>query len=289
MVTRKARRRTVVAAGMGTAAVAVAVVLVLGAAAAGIPSAFAAPRGRFVEQGVKTTPVAEPVEAPAATPEVPPPAHTPPTTHPTKPKVTGPCAKKGPALRAVEYYLAAHPQFGAVMPDGEPSVEDCKAIRKFQQRYGVSPAAGYAGPVTGRVVSRLNSAWSRMGQCRGGSGPKVCVDLTSQAIWVWRGGTLVLGPTTIRTGRAGLATPAGKYSVHEKKRLTRSTIFDVDLPYWQRFYADMGFHATPSYLYEGDSPGSHGCINLLRRDASALFGLTGRGTPVHIFGRKPGT
>jgi lipoprotein-anchoring transpeptidase ErfK/SrfK len=59
------------------------------------------------------------------------------------------------------------------------------------------------------------------------------------------------------------------------------------MPYWQQFHRDMGFHETPSYLYQG--PGSHGCLNLLRRDAVTLYGLTKRGTPVQIFGRKPGT
>ena len=210
-----------------------------------------------------------------------------PTVRPTAAQATGPCARTGPGQRAVEAYLAAHKLFGPVTVDGRQSRGDCAAIRAFQQRYGILPSVGYAGPVTKRVATRLTGAWERDSGCRAGSGLTVCVDLTSQAMWVVRGGALVLGPTTVRTGRAGLATPAGTFSVHEKKRLTRSSYFDVDLPYWQRFHADMGFHATPSYLYEGDSPGSHGCINLLRRDAVRLFELTSRGTPVHIFGQKP--
>ncbi|HEY0485948.1 MAG TPA: L,D-transpeptidase [Mycobacteriales bacterium] len=36
-------------------------------------------------------------------------------------------------------------------------------------------------------------------------------------------------------------------------------------------------------------PGSHGWVNLLRRDAVDLSALTRRGTPVTISGRKPGT
>jgi len=187
----------------------------------------------------------------------------------------------------VERYLAAHPQFGKVTVDGKQDPTDCAAIKKFQSRYGVRPAVGLAGPVSGRVATRLSKA--ALNRCQAGSGTTVCLDLTSQTMWVVRNGAVVLGPTPIRTGRAGLATPAGHFQIGNKKRQTISTIYKVPLPYWQQFNADMGFHQTPSYLYEGDSPGSHGCVNLLRRDAIALYGLTKVGTPVHIFGRKPGT
>ena len=206
-----------------------------------------------------------------------------------RPAGTGICAQNGPAQLAVEKYLATHTQFGTVQVDGKQDAADCAVIKKFQRRYGIIPAAGYAGPLTGRVVARLTSAHARMGQCNTGPGLSVCVDLTSQTTWVVRDEDVVFGPTTIRTGRAGLATPDGEFKISDKKRRTVSSIFHVVLPYWQRFNADMGFHSTPSYLYEGDSPGSHGCINLLSQDAKTLFGITKTGTPVHIFGRKPGT
>jgi hypothetical protein len=186
----------------------------------------------------------------------------------------------------VEKYLAAHPDFGPVTVDGKQSATDCAAIKKFQVRYGVQPVAGYAGPVSGRVAKRLSSVAT--GRCSV-KGTTICVDLTSQTMWVVRDGGVALGPAPIRTGRAGMATPAGFYSIKDKKKYTVSTIFDVPLPYWERFNGGMGFHATPSYLYDGESPGSHGCINLLRRDAIALYGLTKTGTRVHIFGAKPGT
>jgi lipoprotein-anchoring transpeptidase ErfK/SrfK len=163
---------------------------------------------------------------------------------------------------------------------------DCATIKKFQARYGIQ-GAGQAGPVSGKVVARLDKA--ALGNCDAGAGTTVCLDLTSQTMWVVRAGAVVLGPVPIRTGRAGLTTPAGHFRIGNKKKNTISTIYKVPLPYWQQFNADMGFHQTPSYLYEGDSPGSHGCVNVLRRDAMALYKLTKVGTPVHIFGRKPGT
>ena len=237
------------------------------------------------------SPSTPPTKAPSAPPTRAPAAVI--TKAPAQPVAVKPgtpaevCRGTGPGQLAVEKYLAAHTGFGPVTVDGKQSAQDCAAIKKFQARYGVLPLAGYAGPVSGSVATRLSSVATAKCSVKGLT---VCVDLTSQTMWVVSGGETVLGPVPIRTGRAGKATPPGFYSIHDKKKWTTSSEFkDVPLPYWERFNGGMGFHQTPSYLYDQNSPGSHGCINLLRRDAIALFGLTHTGTRVHIFGVKPGT
>ncbi|GAA1663570.1 hypothetical protein GCM10009765_11340 [Fodinicola feengrottensis] len=221
-----------------------------------------------------------------ATPELPPsPAPRPsPSSAPSTKSLS--CAETGPAQAAVERYLDSHSGYGAVSVDGKQSARDCAAIAKFQQRFRIMPAKGYAGKVTGTIARRLAAA--NLEKCDTRSYRfTVCVDLTSQTMWVHSAGKVVFGPTPIRTGRAGLATPPGHFSVADKKKSTISSYFKVRLPYWQRFHADMGFHQTTTYLYEGDSPGSHGCINLLRGDASKLYSMTASGSHVHIFGKKP--
>jgi peptidoglycan hydrolase-like protein with peptidoglycan-binding domain len=186
----------------------------------------------------------------------------------------------GPYQRQVERFLK-------LRVDGVASAADCAAVKRFQSRMGVRPAAGYAGPLTYKVTQRLVAA--NLAGCGYTAGTRVCVDLTHQVMWVTRGRSRILGPTPIRTGRGGLTTPAGYFTIHDKKRSTVSTIFHVKLPYWQRFYRDMGFHQTTTYLYDPNSPGSHGCINLLPTDAVRLYALTRTGTAVKIFGRKAGT
>lgn len=173
--------------------------------------------------------------------------------------------------------------------DGKASLADCIAVQKFQTRYDVRPNAGYAGPLTYSIVTRLATA--HYADCKAPkSGRKVCVDLSSQVMWVLEGTKRIHGPTPIRTGRKGLATPAGNFTIGEKKVDGFSTIFKVPLPYWQRIYKDMGFHETTTYLYDSRIPGSHGCTNLLPADAKQLFALTtAKKTPVQVFGRKPGT
>jgi len=199
---------------------------------------------------------------------------------PSTAQAAGCTPRTGPAQRQVEAYLG-------LSVDGVASKSDCLAVQRFQRRMDIRPTAGYAGPLTSSVVSRLANA--SLGSCGYSAGVRVCVDLTHQVMWVTRSGKRVHGPVPIRTGRTGLITPTGSFRIQDKKLSTISSYFKVKLPYWQRFYRDMGFHQTTTWLYDPGSPGSHGCINLLPADAKALWSYTKSGTPVKIFGRKPGT
>lgn len=223
-------------------------------------------------------------ETPSPPPSSAPPPSASPSPPPPPPAPQGPCQKPGPNQYKVEEYLSEHPEYGPITVDGQQTPQDCETIKAFQRRFSISGAPGIAGPLTGQVISRLNAAATN--SCQAGSSTTICVDLTSQTMWVVRDGSIVLGPTPIRTGRRGLATPAGTFTITEKKRSTISSYFKVRLPNWQRFHGDMGFHTTTTYLYDG--PGSHGCINVLSGDSSTLYSMTSIGTTVHLFGAKPG-
>lgn len=290
---------------IGAAAVAVAALLGVGAV---LSSASATPKDevRFSEpqDSVRVSPSTPPPtpSSPAPEPE-PEPEPTPspePAPEPVPPPVVedgdppvqpapvpqgGPCATSGPSQLVVEQYLATRPEFGQVSVDGVQSETDCAAIAAFQDRYGIYGAPGLAGPVTGDVATRLANV--NFAGCAVTSSPTICLDLTTQTMWVVTEGVVVLGPTVVRTGRAGLETPSGQFTITEKLYDTISTIYHVPLPRWQRFVSDIGFHTTPSYLHEG--PGSHGCVNLLPTDSDRLWELTTIGTAVSVFGRKPGT
>ncbi len=193
---------------------------------------------------------------------------------------------QGDRQREVEGYLAQLGGFGPVVVDGVQSAADCAAIRKFQQRFGISPAEGRAGPTTADVARRLAS--TRTGDCHSGTGTTICVNLTLQTVWVLRDGAVVLGPTVIRTGKPGYATPAGTFHIGYRNLREWSVPYSVWMPYWQQFYDGMGFHETTTYIHDM-SIGSHGCANLLHADAVALWGLTAVGTTAYFFGRRPGT
>ncbi|MFI2709159.1 L,D-transpeptidase family protein [Micromonospora sp. NPDC018662] len=191
---------------------------------------------------------------------------------------------QGEHQRAVERYLSRLGGFGTLTVDGAQSAADCVAIKKFQTRYGISPASGRAGPTTYDVAKRL--ADTDVSRCRAGARLTFCVDLTRQTVWAMRGGTVVLGPTVTRTGMSGYATPAGTYSVGGRNLREWSNPYEVWLPYWQQFNGGIGFHETTTYLHNG-AIGSHGCVNLLHRDAVRLWELGSIGTRVVVFGRRP--
>jgi hypothetical protein len=186
----------------------------------------------------------------------------------------------------VERYLSRLGGYGTVTVDGLQSGPDCKVIKKFQRRFGISPAAGRAGPLTLAVARRVAS--SDPADCKAGQKLTICIDLSRQTVWVMRGGQVVLGPTVTRTGMSGFATPAGRYRIGWRNPMEWSTPYEVWLPYWQQFYGGMGFHETTTYIHNGWI-GSHGCVNLLPADARALWGLAKVGTRVHAFGRRSGT
>ncbi len=208
-----------------------------------------------------------------------------PTTKPaSKPSSTG--CPQGDKQRDTEKYLAQLGEFGSVTVDGVQSNQDCAAIKKFQKRYGISPANGRAGPTTADVARRLAS--TRTDQCQTGSAMTICVNLTLQTFWVLQGGRVVMKPTIIRSGKPGYATPTGTYTIASKNIREWSDPYKVWMPYWQRFNGGIGFHQTVSYIHE-KSIGSHGCVNLLPSDARTLWGLTKVGTRVYVFGHRPGT
>ncbi|PRX09755.1 L,D-transpeptidase family protein [Actinoplanes italicus] len=200
-----------------------------------------------------------------------------------------PCTS-GRWQHAIEENLARLGTFGAVSVDGRQSPADCAAIRGFQQRFGIEPAAGQADATTADVARRItaSSAPEKVRRCDAGPGVTACVDLTLQTAWVMRDGAVVAGPTVVRTGFAGHATPAGVFRINKRAEKEWSDSYEVWLPYWQRFVGGIGFHETTTYLHDA-ARGSHGCVNLLHRDAVTMWDQLQMGARVHAFGRRPGT
>jgi lipoprotein-anchoring transpeptidase ErfK/SrfK len=92
------------------------------------------------------------------------------------------------------------------------------------------------------------------------TGPVVMVvSITEQRGYVYRNGILI-GATTVSTGRPGHLTPAGVFTVLQKQKEHRSTIYDgAPMTYMERLtWGGIALHA-------GGLPGhpeSHGCIHL---------------------------
>src|ERR1700733_572674 len=112
------------------------------------------------------------------------------------------------------------------------------------------------------------------------AGPVVMVvSITEQRGYVYRNGILI-GATTVSTGRPGHLTPTGVFTVLQKQKEHRSTIYDgAPMPYMERLtWGGVALHAggLPGY------PESHGCIHLPSEFARRLFDISPNGMTVVI-------
>ncbi|MEU0131209.1 MULTISPECIES: L,D-transpeptidase family protein [unclassified Streptomyces] len=192
----------------------------------------------------------------------------------------------GPYQKQVEKYLKRP-------VDGRQSTADCTAIRSFQVSKGITPAVGYAGPVTWRTMKTI-TAQKAAGKnpnaaknCPTNKGRIACVDLTRQLSWIQDGSKLRFGPVPVRTGRNGDETRTGAKKVYWRNIDHWSTLYDVSMPYAQFFDGGQAFHSVTKSMY--NNPGSAGCVNMRPADAKTYWSLLKNGDDVHVYGRKPGT
>jgi hypothetical protein len=222
-----------------------------------------------------------PTESPAGSPSADPSSSE--KEEPPKKDHNCPVGKK---QAKVEKLLNTLGGFGTLVEDGEQSKADCAAIKKFQKRYDIRPSEGSAGPLTEKIAKRLVE--TDIDKCDGDKGLVACIDLTHQTTWIMKDGEIIVDPTITRTGMGGgYQTPDGKFKIDWRSEKAWSKPYKVWLPYWQHFIDGMGFHETTTYIH--DSFGSHGCVNLLHKDAVKFYETLKMDTTVHTFGRKPGT
>ena len=97
------------------------------------------------------------------------------------------------------------------------------------------------------------------------------ISLDEQRAYVYRNG-LRIGVSTVSTGKKGKETPTGVFTILQKKKVHRSTLYnDAPMPFMQRLTWDgIALHAgnLPGY------PASHGCVRLPYEFARRLFDVT---------------
>ena len=112
------------------------------------------------------------------------------------------------------------------------------------------------------------------------SGPiLMVVSITEQKAYVYRNGVLI-GASTVSTGRPGHVTPTGVFTVLQKQKEHRSTIYDgAPMPYMERLtWGGVALHAGGLPVY----PESHGCIHLPSEFAKDLYDISPPGMTVVI-------
>jgi hypothetical protein len=107
----------------------------------------------------------------------------------------------------------------------------------------------------------------------------VLVSIPQQVMCVYRNGILV-GRTSVSTGTKGHETPAGVFTILEKKETHHSKTYNnAPMPHMQRLtWSGIAMHS-------GQLPGyaaSHGCIRMPYDFSKLLFALTAKGGTVVI-------
>jgi hypothetical protein len=142
----------------------------------------------------------------------------------------------------------------------------------------ITSTLAFAAPVPPR--SRLGTNQYTWHPETSPQGPVLMViSLPEQQAYIYRNGVLI-GRTTISSGRAGHRTPTGVFTVLEKQRRHFSNIYKgAAMPFMERLtWSGIALHGGPLPGY----PDSHGCIRLPKEFSQLLFGVTRVGTTVVV-------
>jgi hypothetical protein len=135
-----------------------------------------------------------------------------------------------------------------------------------------------AGPASAQTIPETGRG--DLGLSRTANTPLIAVvSLRSQRVTVYSArGKMLEAP--VSTGKPGYETPAGIYSVLQKRRFHYSNLYnDAAMPFMQRLtWSGIALHAgeLPGY------PASHGCIRMPYGFAMQLFELSKRGLRVLV-------
>lgn len=107
----------------------------------------------------------------------------------------------------------------------------------------------------------------------------IVISIPDQKAYIYRGAMLI-GASTVSTGKDGKETPVGVFPILQKSEKHKSNLYNsAPMPFMQRLTWDgVAIHAgmNPGF------PASHGCIRVPTEFAKKLFAITSRGTPVLV-------
>lgn len=123
------------------------------------------------------------------------------------------------------------------------------------------------------------------------TGKYIDVNLSAQILSTFEDGKLLMA-SMISSGKRGMETPKGEYSIHNKASRVWSKKYGLYMPYWMAVASDgsFGIHELPEWpggYKEGANhlgiPVSHGCMRLGVGPAKEVYDWADIGTPVVIY------
>jgi lipoprotein-anchoring transpeptidase ErfK/SrfK len=122
------------------------------------------------------------------------------------------------------------------------------------------------------------------------TGKYIDIGLKYQNMVIFENGKAI-GAHIISSGKRGMETPTGQFSIQNKTPRAWSKKYALFMPYWMAFLpsGSMGIHELPEWpggYKEGanhlGTPVSHGCVRLGVGDAKEVYNWAEIGTPVII-------
>jgi lipoprotein-anchoring transpeptidase ErfK/SrfK len=144
----------------------------------------------------------------------------------------------------------------------------------------LAAAEGHAGPALETAAAALRPGQYQWNGAAASDGPvRIVVSIPLQRAFVYRGAVLV-GVSTVSTGRPGYDTPTGAFTILEKDEDHHSNLYeDAPMPFMLRLTWDgVALHAGAV----GAEPSSHGCIRLPAAFAKRLYAMTDLGATVIV-------
>ncbi|HSK16763.1 MAG TPA: L,D-transpeptidase family protein [Gaiellaceae bacterium] len=147
------------------------------------------------------------------------------------------------------------------------------AVVAFQKLNGLDPD-GLVGPLTRRALANAGA-------------PAPRVDRRGRRIEVWRGRQVaflvakgkVVRTVDVSTGKARFRTPAGRFRVFRRERMSWSYKYEVWLPWAAYFNGGIALHASADVP---PRPASRGCVRVPRPFAPEVYRFAGMRTAVVV-------
>ncbi|MGO4957891.1 L,D-transpeptidase family protein [Luteococcus sp. Sow4_B9] len=172
----------------------------------------------------------------------------------------------GATVRSIQYNLSKLGLMSSADITGYYGTRTEAAVKKFQAARG-RVANGIVGKYDyylitkwGGAVKTSPAASKLDSRCR--TGRAVCIDKGDRKMyWVING--QIKAQYDVRTGRPGLETRSGAFSVYRKHPNWYSTLYRVYMPYTMFFSGGQAIHYSAEFARIGYSgAGSHGCVNM---------------------------
>jgi lipoprotein-anchoring transpeptidase ErfK/SrfK len=176
----------------------------------------------------------------------------------------------------------------SVLDEGQPGIAvDQTSINSELTKFGTAIASNQPYTITIKLAVQPQGQ-RNLGTTTGGK--FVLVDKAQYKAWAINN-TTAERSMVVSTGRPGLETPSGHFTILRKTKLTNMSGCNSLAGCWSvanvpnaQFFTSEGhaLHGTYWYINWGHENHSHGCVNLQLADAAWLYDWTTVGTPVVV-------